>query len=132
MMKKTGYYILAGVMAILLSACGKTDEAETANGNENAAAVETVEAEAAVEAEAEESLQASKVEESADDFRIGIVTGSYAQSEDDRRGAEAFLKKYGEDTLRWGETIKAQARKFTWETAVEAYIRYYIDILSMT
>jgi len=42
------------------------------------------------------------------------------------------LKKYGEDTLRWGETIKAQARKFTWETAVEAYIRYYIDILSMT
>ena len=99
MMKKTGYYILAGVMAILLSACGKTDEAETANGNENAAAVETVEAEAAVEAEAEESLQASKVEESADDFRIGIVTGSYAQSEDDRRGAEAFLKKYGEDSV---------------------------------
>ncbi len=34
-----------------------------------------------------------------DDFRIGIVTGSYSQSEDDRRGAEAFQKKYGQDAV---------------------------------
>ncbi len=34
-----------------------------------------------------------------DDFRIGIVTGSFSQSEDDRRGAEAFQKKYGEDKV---------------------------------
>ena len=34
-----------------------------------------------------------------DDFRIGIVTGSYAQSEDDRRGAEAFRDMYGDDKV---------------------------------
>ncbi len=33
------------------------------------------------------------------DFRIGIVTGSYAQSEDDRRGAQAFRDKYGDDMV---------------------------------
>ncbi|MBQ1771691.1 MAG: DUF3798 domain-containing protein [Clostridia bacterium] len=33
------------------------------------------------------------------DFHIGIVTGSVSQSEDDRRGAEAFQAKYGEDRV---------------------------------
>ena len=33
------------------------------------------------------------------DFHIGIVTGSVSQSEDDRRGAEAFQEKYGEDVV---------------------------------
>ncbi len=39
---------------------------------------------------------------SADDdtFHIGIVTGSVSQSEDDRRGAEAFQEKYGEDRVK--------------------------------
>ena len=31
-----------------------------------------------------------------DTFHIGIVTGSFSQSEDDRRGAEAFQEKYGD------------------------------------
>ena len=31
---------------------------------------------------------------------IGIVTGSVSQSEDDRRGAEAFQAKYGEDVVK--------------------------------
>ena len=34
-----------------------------------------------------------------EDFHIGIVTGSVSQSEDDRRGAEAFQAKYGEDKV---------------------------------
>lgn len=34
-----------------------------------------------------------------EDFHIGIVTGSVSQSEDDRRGAEAFQAKYGEDRV---------------------------------
>ena len=34
-----------------------------------------------------------------DTFHIGIVTGSVSQSEDDRRGAEAFQEKYGEDRV---------------------------------
>lgn len=34
------------------------------------------------------------------EFKIGIVTGSVSQSEDDRRGAEAFQKLYGEDMVK--------------------------------
>ena len=34
------------------------------------------------------------------DFHIGIVTGSVSQSEDDRRGAEAFQAMYGEDMVK--------------------------------
>ena len=34
-----------------------------------------------------------------DEFHIGIVTGSVSQSEDDRRGAEAFQTMYGEDKV---------------------------------
>ncbi len=35
-----------------------------------------------------------------DTFHIGIVTGSVSQSEDDRRGAEEFQKRYGEDVVK--------------------------------
>ena len=33
-------------------------------------------------------------------YKIGIVTGSVSQSEDDRRGAEAFQALYGEDMVK--------------------------------
>ena len=33
-------------------------------------------------------------------YKIGIVTGSVSQSEDDRRGAEAFQKEYSEDMVQ--------------------------------
>ena len=39
-------------------------------------------------------------EATAGDFHIAIVTGSVSQSEDDRRGAEAFQAKYGEDMVQ--------------------------------
>ena len=35
-----------------------------------------------------------------EDYHIGIITGSVSQSEDDRRGAEAFQEKYGEDMVK--------------------------------
>ena len=35
-----------------------------------------------------------------DDFHVGIITGSVSQSEDDRRGAEAFQAMYGEDRVK--------------------------------
>ncbi len=38
--------------------------------------------------------------EPAEDFHIAIVTGSVSQSEDDRRGAEAFQAMYGEDMVK--------------------------------
>ena len=34
------------------------------------------------------------------EFHIGIVTGSVSQSEDDRRGAEAFQAMYGEEMVK--------------------------------
>ena len=34
------------------------------------------------------------------EYHIGIVTGSVSQSEDDRRGAEAFQAMYGEDMVK--------------------------------
>ena len=38
--------------------------------------------------------------EAAENFHIAIITGSVSQSEDDRRGAEAFQAKYGEDMVK--------------------------------
>ena len=64
-MKKTLALLMAGVMALTLSACGQT-----------------------------------AAEAAADDFHIGIVTGSVSQSEDDRRGAEAFQAAYGEEMVK--------------------------------
>ncbi len=46
-----------------------------------------------------EAAAAEGTAEVSDDFHIGIVTGSVSQSEDDRRGAEEFQKKYGEDRV---------------------------------
>ncbi len=42
---------------------------------------------------------ASADEAGEENFHIGIVTGSVSQSEDDRRGAETFQQKYGEDRV---------------------------------
>ena len=61
-----------------------------------AAEVETIE----IEDDEEEAEEAADEEtEAAGDYHIGIVTGSVSQSEDDRRGAEAFQEKYGEDRV---------------------------------
>ena len=63
-----------------------------------AANVETIELEDDEdEAEAAETADAEEV---SGDYHIGIVTGSVSQSEDDRRGAEAFQAKYGEDRVK--------------------------------
>ena len=88
MKKKLVSILVASVMAIGLIACGKSqDEGQMP---------EAIEAEEEVTADTEKEPEAEAEE---DDFRIGIVTGSYAQSEDDRRGAEAFQKKYGADKV---------------------------------
>ena len=43
---------------------------------------------------------AASEDAAAEDIHIGIVTGSVSQSEDDRRGAEAFQAMYGEDMVK--------------------------------
>ena len=93
-MKRILSMLLVLVMAFGLVACGSS--------NDGAATIEQVEQKpeepaAAGDAAAEEA--ATEVEEPADNYHIGIVTGSVSQSEDDRRGAEAFQALYGEDRV---------------------------------
>ena len=73
-MKKVVSLLLALVMALTLVACGDKNTGDTNNpGNTG---------------------------DDAPAYRIGIVTGSVSQSEDDRRGAEAFQAEYGEDMVK--------------------------------
>ena len=85
MKKRIMSIFLGAVMAISLAACGGGGGATIENTD---AKEETTEAEAPAEGEGTEAA--------GEDFHIGIVTGSVSQSEDDRRGAEAFQAKYGE------------------------------------
>ena len=73
-MKKFLALLLALVMVLCLVACGQTENAPAADEG----------------GEADEGPA----------YHIGIVTGSVSQSEDDRRGAEAFQAKYGEDMVK--------------------------------
>jgi hypothetical protein len=86
-MNKRFFVVLLAVAAVLLFAgCGGGREQSAAEAPAGSAPQET---------------PAAAPEDPAGDagFRIGIVTGSYSQSEDDRRGAEAFQKKYGADMV---------------------------------
>ena len=72
-MKKVVSLLLALIMAFSLVACGDKKNNDEPNNNDNTDTVP---------------------------YKIGIVTGSVSQSEDDRRGAEAFQKEYGEDMVQ--------------------------------
>ncbi len=111
MKKKLVSLLLAAVFTstMLLSACGNnsggatietvTEEAPAAEEKAEAPA-EDAAADAAADTAAEaEGDSAEAAPEGSDDYHIGIVTGSVSQSEDDRRGAEAFQAKYGEDRV---------------------------------
>ena len=89
MKKKLMSIFLGAVMAVTLAACGGSTGATIENTE---AKEETAEAEAPAET-------AEATEAAGEDFHIGIVTGSVSQSEDDRRGAEAFQAKYGEENV---------------------------------
>ncbi len=86
--KRIAIILFALAAAVSMAACGGARD-EPAAGDTGAAAPEVTPANTPAEAGGE----------AADDFRIGIVTGSFSQSEDDRRGAEAFQAKYGEDRV---------------------------------
>ncbi len=80
-MKKFIALLMALCMVFALCACGESasDNATTAPAADTAAADDTA---------------------STGAVHIGIVTGSVSQSEDDRRGAEAFQALYGEDMVK--------------------------------
>ena len=73
-MKKVVSLLLALVMALTLVACGDKNTGDTNDPGTTG--------------------------DDAPAYRIGIVTGSVSQSEDDRRGAEAFQAMYGEDMVK--------------------------------
>ena len=97
-MKKFMSVLLVLAMALALVACGSsnTPAATTAAATEASAGGETAATEAAeASAEAENAL----IDADGNPFHVGIVTGSVSQSEDDRRGAEAFQAMYGEENV---------------------------------
>ena len=112
MKKKILSLLLGTAMVVSLAACGNSGAATIESAaTEAATAAESVaesveekaeeavsEAAESVEEQAEAAVE--EVAEGAEDFHIGIVTGSVSQSEDDRRGAEAFQAKYGEDVVK--------------------------------
>ena len=85
---KKGYMVLLLSVLLCFTACGRALEK-----TDDTAGVTLQDTESRGNMEEETKVQKD------DDFRIGIVTGSYAQSEDDRRGAEAFRDMYGEDKV---------------------------------
>ncbi len=119
MIKKTFSAFLALFMAFMILSCGAVSEVPSPM---EAEAKEEAEASEAADVPEGEAPEDGNEEADKDDFRIGIVTGSYSQSEDDRRGAEAFQKKYGEDRV----TLAIYPDNFTEEP--ETTIRTIVDL----
>ena len=104
MRKKILSVLLSAAVAVSLAACAGGGSSTTAAVTKAETKAEETKAEEtkaeetkAEETKAEETTEAAA--EAVEDFHIGIVTGSVSQSEDDRRGAEAFQAKYGEDKV---------------------------------
>lgn len=100
-MKKIIRSLLAVTMVTALAGCSSSSAPAPSATSAPAANAETTEAKTD-DTKAEdtaEDTQAADAEGTAD-YHIGIVTGSVSQSEDDRRGAEAFQAQYGEDMVK--------------------------------
>ena len=90
-MKKVISMLLAFSMLLTLAACS----GGTSNSSQGASSADGS-SQSADSAEASASGESSESSE----YHIGIITGSVSQSEDDRRGAEAFQAMYGEDMVK--------------------------------
>lgn len=86
MMKRVLAILIALLMVFSLVACNKTDEPATdANKTEGEKTTEATDG----ETKDGESTEVS-------DFHIGVVTGTVSQSEDEQRGCEGMIAKYGD------------------------------------
>ena len=85
-MKRFISLLLALVMVFALVACGEQKDPANTSGDTTVGSDDTT-------AATDDTTDAKKP-------HIGIVTGSVSQSEDDRRGAEAFQAMYGEDMVK--------------------------------
>ena len=92
MIKRLLSALMVFVMGISMMACSGTPAVRDTEGEVADNSSQETETSGDPEADAEPGS-------GSDGFHIGIVTGSYSQSEDDRRGAEAFQAKYGEDRV---------------------------------
>ena len=102
-MKKFLSLLLALAMVFTLAACGGNNTPATdGNGDNNS----------------------NNDGDVAATYKIGIVTGSVSQSEDDRRGAEAFQAEYGEDMV----TLAIYPDNFTEE--LETTIQNIVNLSS--
>lgn len=94
-MRKSFAAIIALWLALSLTACNGSD----APADVSAQSEQETNTETETDSSSTTDETSGQDESEGDDFRIGIVTGSFSQSEDDRRGAEAFQKKYGADSV---------------------------------
>lgn len=94
-MKKITKSLLAVAMVTALAGCSTNTPAPSVTTPPPSSGAESTEA-----ADGAESTEAAGDSKDTSDFHIGIVTGSVSQSEDDRRGAEAFQAMYGEDMVK--------------------------------
>ena len=106
MIRKTLSVILTTALIVSLTACAPSPVAVNPGSSDNSKIEESL-------GNAVQDTDDKSTEED-DSFRIGIVTGSYSQSEDDRRGAEAFQEKYGKDMV----TLAIYPDNFTEEAEV--------------
>ncbi len=91
-MKKMLSLLLALAMVFSLAACGGGDNTTPVPQDTPADAGDT--------GDTGDAADAGDSTEASGDYHIGIITGSVSQSEDDRRGAEAFQAQYGEDRIK--------------------------------
>ena len=111
-MKKVVCLLLALVMLLGLVACASntapaTEKTETTTTEETKTEETKTE-----ETKTEEAAPAEETEASTEEtgnVHIGIVTGSVSQSEDDRRGAEAFQAMYGEEMVMFSTITASEA-----------------------
>ncbi|MCR5356278.1 MAG: DUF3798 domain-containing protein [Lachnospiraceae bacterium] len=124
MNKRVICIITVMVMGLTAAACAGQGSASAPFANKTPAVSET-EADTGAVDEKEDQAPEEDEGDAGDDFRIGIVTGSYAQSEDDRRGAEAFRDKYGAESV----TLAIYPDNFTeeLETTVQTIVNLSED-----
>ncbi len=96
-MKKLLTLTLAFAMMFSLAACGGSEEAPAKEGDQanNEAPADNQEP---ANEDAEANNDAEQTDAAAEfDFKIGIMTGTVSQNEEEYRAAENVVKKYGED-----------------------------------
>ncbi|WP_311537421.1 DUF3798 domain-containing protein [uncultured Anaerococcus sp.] len=98
MMKKMTSLFLLAFVFIGLIGCQKVDDKAANNGAKQEAS-ESKDANDAKDKDKAEVAVANKAQyerlKEGEDYHIGLVTGTVSQSEDEIRGAEAAIKKYG-------------------------------------